>query len=78
MPLSHEHIGSKIPAKIQTYTLSRAELLITLCYEIPYNVLFFKDQLTVLLLPNDFCRKTVFLMPVASTLSVITETRAQT
>ena len=35
MPLSHEHLGSKIPAKIQIYTLTRAELLITLCYEIP-------------------------------------------
>ena len=78
MPLSHEHVGFKISAKIKIYILSRAELLITLCYEIPYNVLFFKDQLTVLLLPNEFCRKTVFLMPVASTLSVITETRAQT
>ena len=37
MPLSHEHVGSKIPAKIQIYILSRAELLITLCYEIPCN-----------------------------------------
>ena len=35
MPLSHEHVGSKIPAKIQIYILSRAEILITLCYEIP-------------------------------------------
>ena len=35
MPLSHEHLGSKIPAKIKIYTLTRAELLITLCYEIP-------------------------------------------
>ena len=35
MPFSHEHIGSKIPAKIQIYILTRAELLITLCYEIP-------------------------------------------
>ena len=35
MPLSPEHIGSKIPAKIQMYLLTRAELLITLCYEIP-------------------------------------------
>ena len=35
MGLSHEHVGSKIPAKIQLYILTRAELLITLCYDIP-------------------------------------------
>ena len=35
MSLSHEHVGSKIPAKINTYKLTRAELLIHLCYEIP-------------------------------------------
>ena len=35
MPLSHEHVGSKIPAKIYTYMLTRAELLFNLCYEIP-------------------------------------------
>ena len=35
MSLSHEHVGSKIPAKINTFTLTRAELLIHLCYEIP-------------------------------------------
>ena len=34
MSLSHEHVGSKIPAKINTYMLTRAELLIHLCYEI--------------------------------------------
>ena len=33
--LSYEHVGSKIPAKINTHMLTRAELLITLCYEIP-------------------------------------------
>ena len=33
MPLSHEHVGSKISIKI--YILTRAEVLITLCYEIP-------------------------------------------
>ena len=38
MPLSHEHVGSKIPAKINTYMLTRAELLIHLCYEIPCSV----------------------------------------
>jgi hypothetical protein len=38
MPLSHEHVGSKIPSKIQIYILTRAELLITLCYEIPCTV----------------------------------------
>ena len=35
MALSHEHVESKIPAKINTNMLTRAELLITLCYEIP-------------------------------------------
>ena len=38
MSLSHEHVGSKIPAKINTFMLTRAELLIHLCYEIPCNV----------------------------------------
>ena len=37
MLLSYEHVGSKIPAKINTHMLTRAELLITLCYEIPCN-----------------------------------------
>ena len=35
MSLSHEHVGSKIQAKINTFMLTRAELLIHLCYEIP-------------------------------------------
>ena len=35
MSLSQEHIGSKILAKIKIYILTRAELLFTLCYEIP-------------------------------------------
>ena len=35
MPLSHEHVGSKILAKIKTYILTRAKLLFNLCYEIP-------------------------------------------
>ena len=35
MPLTYEHAGSKKPAKINTYMLTRAALLITLCYEIP-------------------------------------------
>ena len=35
MGLSHEHVGSTIPAKINTYMLTRAELLIHLCYETP-------------------------------------------
>ena len=37
MPLTYEHVGSKKPAKINTYMLTRAALLITLCYEIPCN-----------------------------------------
>ena len=35
MPLTYEHVGSKKPAKINTNMLTRAALLITLCYEIP-------------------------------------------
>ena len=35
MPLSHEHVGSKIVAKIKINILTRAELLLNLCYEIP-------------------------------------------
>ena len=35
MLLSHEHVGSKIPAKINIYMLTRAELHIHLCYDIP-------------------------------------------
>ena len=38
MPLSHEHVGSKILAKIKMYTLTRAELLFNLCYEIPCSL----------------------------------------
>ena len=35
MGLSHKHVGPKILAKIQIYILTRAELLFTLCPEIP-------------------------------------------
>ena len=35
MPVPHEHVGSKILARIKIYILTRAELLINLCYEIP-------------------------------------------
>ena len=35
MPLSDEHVGSKILPKIKIYILTRAELLFNLCYEIP-------------------------------------------
>ena len=35
MPLSHEHVGPKILAKIKIYVLTRAELLFKVCYEIP-------------------------------------------
>ena len=43
MPLSQEHIGSKIVAKI--YILTRAELLFTLCYEIPCITNLFQLEL---------------------------------
>ena len=35
MGLTNEHVGPKILAKIKIYILTRAELLFTLCYEIP-------------------------------------------
>ena len=35
MGLSYEHVGPKILAKIKICVLTRAELLIHLCYEIP-------------------------------------------
>ena len=41
MPLSQEHVGSKIVAKIKIYILTRAELLLNLCYEIPCMCIFF-------------------------------------
>ena len=38
MGLSHEYVGSKIFEKIKIYILTRAELLFTLCYEIPWSL----------------------------------------
>ena len=35
MGLSHEPVGPKILAKLKIYILTRAELLFSLCYEIP-------------------------------------------
>ena len=35
MGLTNEHVGPKILAKNKIYVLTRAELLFTLCYEIP-------------------------------------------
>ena len=37
MGLTNEHVGTKILAKIKIYVLTRAELHITLCYEIPVS-----------------------------------------
>ena len=47
MTLSHEHVGSKIVAKIKISILTRAELLFTLCYEIPctFYYEYFKENL---------------------------------
>ena len=53
MPLSHEHVESKIVAKIKNYILARAELLLNLCYEIPCSIIsglsrfFFKSDVRV-------------------------------
>ena len=38
MGLTNEHVGPKILAKIKIYVLTRAELLFTLCYEIPCKI----------------------------------------
>ena len=40
MGLTNEHVGSKKPAKINAYILARAELPITLCYEIPCSTYY--------------------------------------
>ena len=47
MPLTYEHVGSKKPAKINTNMLTRAALLITLCYEIPCKYLRFSTRSTI-------------------------------
>ena len=47
MPLSHEHVGSIILAKIKMYILTRAELLFNLCYGIPctkYSHMYFSSS----------------------------------
>ena len=49
MGLTSEHVGSKILAKIKGYVLTRAELLITLCYEIPCSKYCSRQV--------DFCKK---------------------
>ena len=38
MGLTNENVGPKILAKIKIYVLTRAELLFTLCYEIPCSL----------------------------------------
>ena len=44
MALSHEHIGSKISAKIKSYILSRAKFLCSLCHEIPCRTIVTKSE----------------------------------
>ena len=39
MGLTNERVGPKMLAKIKIYILTRAELLINLCYEIPCSLL---------------------------------------
>ena len=39
MGLTNEHVEPKLLAKIKIYVLTRAELLFTLCYEIPCKTL---------------------------------------
>ena len=40
MPPSHKHVGFKMLAKIKIYILTRAELFLNLCYEIPCTTRF--------------------------------------
>ena len=47
MGLTNEHVGPKILAKIKIYVLTRAELLFTLCYEIPCTYLNSKKDKNV-------------------------------
>ena len=52
MGLTNEHVGPKILAKIKIYVLTRAELLFTVCYEIPCTTdvtLLFLPQLNILI-----------------------------
>ena len=44
MGLTNEHVGPKILAKIKIYVLTRAELLFTLCYEIPCSMYVLEIQ----------------------------------
>ena len=52
MSLSHEHIQPKTSAKIEIYTLSRAELLCSICYKIPctYTYTIIRDFLSLILM----------------------------
>ena len=59
MPLSYEHAGSKILAKIKTYTLTRAGLFLTLCYEIPCTGKFFSEVLILASTKPQYDKKTV-------------------
>ena len=58
MGLTNEHVGPSILAKIKTYVLTRAELLITLCYETPCTLFSVKGSLCISKQdPNPFKRK---------------------
>ena len=61
MSLSHEHVGSKIPATINTFMLTRAELLIHLCYEIPCSWHFQCP------LPTSPCQHSLWTTPSGNT-----------
>ena len=56
MPLSHEPAGSKILAEIEIYSLTRAELICSLCYEIPCKRPYrFHDRFTLSQVHCFFC-----------------------
>ena len=59
MGLTNELVGSKKPVKINAFMLTRAELLITLCYEIPCTRK--SETLTVELMSLEKVRPFIFL-----------------
>ena len=63
MALSHEHVGPKIAANIKVYTLTRPELLCSLCYRHP-EVLRFTKKIRDSIINKRKIKKIVINMPV--------------
>ena len=47
MTLSHEHVGSQQIEEIKIYSLTRAEVLCSLCYEIPCMIMIYSSNLSL-------------------------------